>query len=127
MHKFIEVGYDLHNPDRDYPRIEQGIRSLGPAIRVLQSQWQIQTSLGCHEVERYLRNFVDANDTLRVSEVLNSVTSGPSAQRSALATALARGISSNPAQYGLNRLALLSEQAGINSAKAAAGLLGEWK
>ncbi len=72
MPKKVTVGYDLMAPGQKYDRVINAIHSLGPATKVLLSQWEIETELSCDAVYEYIKKFMDSNDVLYVAEVNRS-------------------------------------------------------
>ena len=61
------VAYDLHNPGRSYPPVEQAIKEAGNAWAHIEgSVWIVDTLLGTQEVMERVRAAADANDTVFV-------------------------------------------------------------
>ena len=64
MAKYL-VSYDLDKPGQDYPRIIRELERLG-AIRILYSEWILQTAWTAMQLCTHLQSFIDGNDMLLV-------------------------------------------------------------
>ncbi len=69
----ILITYDLHNPDRNYPRISEAIKALGDWCHPVESGWIVKTDLNELEVANHLSNYIDSNDSLFTSELSKAV------------------------------------------------------
>ncbi len=66
------IGYDLHDPEKNYPKITAAIESYSSA-HVLGSQWFIKSNKSTREIAEHLVKFIDLNDVLVVSLVKGTV------------------------------------------------------
>lgn len=64
------VDYDLRK-QRDYQKLYDALKALN-AVRVLESLWAFKhESTGCVQVRDHLRQYIDADDGLVVSQVID--------------------------------------------------------
>lgn len=64
------VDYDLHQPDRDYPRLEKAIMSYPGYCRVLLSHWIVSIQgTSAANIRDHLAQNIDQNDSLIVSRL----------------------------------------------------------
>lgn len=63
------VTYDLHNPGRDYPKIEHALQSAGSWAHPQGSVWFLDTTLTPQQVVDRLRAAGDANDEYFVAQM----------------------------------------------------------
>jgi hypothetical protein len=68
MKKAFLVSYDLDKPGQNYARIISALERLG-AVRVLLSQWALNSTLTAVELRNQLRPFLDSNDRMLVTEI----------------------------------------------------------
>jgi hypothetical protein len=64
------ITYELHH-DRDYQKIQDGIRSLGGCIHCLRSVWFVKTSFSLSEIHEILKDCVDADDSILIMKTAN--------------------------------------------------------
>lgn len=64
------ISYDLTLPGQNYPRLYTELQRAG-AKRVLQSAWAMSTTASATQIANWLRNYVDANDRIVVTELNN--------------------------------------------------------
>jgi hypothetical protein len=62
------VSYDLIAPQKNYPRVEVSIQSLGPSNRLLYSVWFVKSNLNIEAVRDHIAAALDSNDKLLVIE-----------------------------------------------------------
>lgn len=60
------VTYDLRKPGRDYATLFAAIKTLGKAIKPLQSTWIVATNYTDAQIRDHLVKFMDPNDGLLV-------------------------------------------------------------
>lgn len=63
------VAYDLRKPDRNYEDLIKELKSFGTWWHQTGSVWIIVTSKTTVEVRDYLKQFIDSNDKLFVSQI----------------------------------------------------------
>lgn len=61
------IGYDLHKPSQDYPKLEKAIKKFGWWWHHLDSTWIIKSDMSASEVYDFLSHFMDGNDALLVA------------------------------------------------------------
>ncbi|ODT70408.1 MAG: hypothetical protein ABS69_15425 [Nitrosomonadales bacterium SCN 54-20] len=69
------VAYDLRMHDQDYPPVIEAIEKLGEAVRLQYSLFCVRTSLPIEEVYRRVRESIDDNDRLIVTETIGFLSS----------------------------------------------------
>lgn len=65
------INYDLRSPGKDYTGLLNTIASIGPHCRVLRSCWYVQSDLSAQEIKELLHPYIDYNDKLLVSGVVD--------------------------------------------------------
>jgi hypothetical protein len=70
------IAYDLIAPGKNYERVQNAIRALGPWYKLQYSLYYVKSSLTASEAHRAVRLAMDANDKLCVIDALNVVTNG---------------------------------------------------
>lgn len=64
------VSYDLSQPNRDYPKLIEKIKSIGASwAHPSESVWMIDTNLSVGAVRDGLKTVIDKDDTLFVVEM----------------------------------------------------------
>lgn len=63
------ISYDLNKPLQDYEGLISSIKSLGPCIEVLKSQWLVQSNNTAEQIFKALDKFLDSNDRILVNEL----------------------------------------------------------
>jgi hypothetical protein len=71
MKKYL-ISYDLDKPGQDYTDLIAALRKAG-AIKVLYSQWGLETTSTAVQIRDYLRKFIDGNDRLLVVELSGEI------------------------------------------------------
>lgn len=74
------ISVDLMAPGQKYDKAKEGVFALGPAVKVLYSQWEVQTSLTYDQVYAHMLRYIDKNDRVYVGEVINSIVTPDSVQ-----------------------------------------------
>jgi hypothetical protein len=69
------VAYDLIRRGQDYEAIDQAIDDLGEAVKIQFSLFCVQTNLSIEEVYRRVRESMDQNDKLLVTETIGFMSS----------------------------------------------------
>ena len=64
------VSYDLDKPGQDYKRIDTELKRLG-AVRVLDSEWALESSKSAVQLRDYFNSFIDSTDRLLISPLEN--------------------------------------------------------
>ena len=59
------ISYDLDKPGQDYPRLIGELERLG-AVRILYSEWILQSTSSAVQIRDWLKSFIDGNDMLLV-------------------------------------------------------------
>jgi len=67
MRKF-SITYDLRTPGKDYPNLIEAIKRLG-GIRPTASQWLVRGDWTATAVRDHLRQHIDLNDVMVVTEL----------------------------------------------------------
>jgi CRISPR/Cas system-associated endoribonuclease Cas2 len=65
----LVVAYDLHNPGRDYEKVEKILRSADSSFHVQGSVWFLDTQEDCGPWRDRLREAGDANDEFFVAQL----------------------------------------------------------
>ena len=60
------VSYDLMSEGQDYPKIEDELNLELLGIKVLRSQWIVESDMSASVLLEHLRKFVDSNDKLLI-------------------------------------------------------------
>ena len=63
------IAYDLNNPGKDYTKLFQSIESLGDALHIQKSVWLLKTDNNADSIVNFLRENMNDNDILFVSEL----------------------------------------------------------
>ena len=69
MKSKVLITYDLHAPERGYKSLIEAIQELGAAQRILDSVWVVKTRYLPDEIVNALREHVDRNDILFVTQM----------------------------------------------------------
>jgi hypothetical protein len=73
MKKTYLISYDLHKPERNYPKVEGGIKKLKPHRHPLESTWLVKSDWTTKELKEYMTHYVDDHDSFLVVEVAGDV------------------------------------------------------
>jgi hypothetical protein len=65
------ISYDLDKPGQDYTDLLNRLKQL-KAVRILRSDWLLETTATTVETRDDLRQFMDGNDRVMVSQVSNN-------------------------------------------------------
>lgn len=60
------ITYDLMTPGKDYSRLYEAIKNLGPWAHCFGSVWFVANGSPAVEIAKYLSRFVDKNDKIFV-------------------------------------------------------------
>lgn len=69
MNTAYMVTYDLSQPDRDYEKVKELMKSQPHWAHVLESVWFVKTSLSANQLAQKVRSCVDQSDHFIVSPV----------------------------------------------------------
>lgn len=61
------ISYDLRKPGKDYERLYEEIKNLGPWCHPVDSTWYVDTSETAEGIRNSLRAVMDASDALVVT------------------------------------------------------------
>ena len=76
MNRLYFISYDLNNPSYDYTDLFRRIESLGKALHILTSVWLLKTTQDVNQISMALREQMNDNDILFVSELHESILKG---------------------------------------------------
>ena len=72
MNRLYIISYDLNNPSYDYTDLFRRIESLGKALHILTTVWLLKTTQDVNQISMALREQMNDNDILFVSELHES-------------------------------------------------------
>lgn len=68
------ISYDLRKPERDYPKIEEAIKSYGHYAHLHGSVWLVVTRKQTNEILEHLMGATDEDDTVFVAKLAHSLS-----------------------------------------------------
>ncbi len=74
MH-YLLITYDLIKRGQNYPKIYDGIKTLGNSCHLLGSVWVVKTIHTAVNANKILENFIDNNDELVVADLGDNLES----------------------------------------------------
>lgn len=73
---FYVIAYDLHEPEKNYPKLEAKLSLLEDQFRVLESTWLVKTKRDSTEILKLLGPALDDNDHIFIVEIKLSERAG---------------------------------------------------
>lgn len=65
---FYIIAYDLHEPDKSYPKLEAKMALFRDRFRILESTWLVKTKRDSTEIFKFLDSALDDDDHIFVTK-----------------------------------------------------------
>ncbi len=73
---FYTIAYDLHEPEKSYPKLEAKLTLIPDRFRILESTWLVKTKRNSSEIFKLLGSALDDNDHIFIVEIKLSDRAG---------------------------------------------------
>lgn len=73
---FYIIAYDLHKPEKSYPKLEAKMALFRDRFRILESTWLVKTKRDSTEIFKFLDSALDDNDHIFIVEINLSERAG---------------------------------------------------